>query len=98
MQRKTLATLLVRLRELRKQHELTQERFAELGGISYKYYQALEAGRKKEVRLSTVERLAAAYGLEVWELLSPRLRSKSLPPALKQNRPRTTGAHKRRRI
>lgn len=71
MQRRTLATLLLRLRELRNAHNLTQERFAERAGISYKYYQALEAGRKRELRLTTLERLAAAYDIEVWELLAP---------------------------
>ena len=41
--------------------------------MSYKYYQAVEAGRKMELRLSTVERLAKAYGLEVHELLALQL-------------------------
>lgn len=63
--------LCVRLRELRVAHGLTQEGFAERSGISYKYYQAVECGRKRELRLSTLERLAAAYGIEVWELLAP---------------------------
>jgi transcriptional regulator with XRE-family HTH domain len=62
---------LTRLRELRKKHNLTQEQFSELSGISYKYYQALEAGRKQEVRLSTLERVAKAYGIEVYQILSP---------------------------
>src|SRR5437773_11808334 len=65
--------LLTRLRELRESNNLTQERFAELSGISYKYYQSVEAGRKRELRLSTLERLAGAYGLEVWELLCPNM-------------------------
>jgi transcriptional regulator with XRE-family HTH domain len=59
---------------------LTQEAFAESASISYKYYQAVEAGRKPDLRLSTLERLAKAHGLEVWELLSPnvpRAKSKS---------------------
>jgi transcriptional regulator with XRE-family HTH domain len=68
----TLKTLLTRLRELRSVHGLTQEEFAELSGISYKYYQALEAGRKRELRISTLERLARTYGIEVYELLSPK--------------------------
>jgi transcriptional regulator with XRE-family HTH domain len=67
----TLNRLLSRLKHLRRLHGLTQERFAEKAGISYKYYQAVEAGRKKELRLSTLERLARAYGLEVYQLLSP---------------------------
>ncbi len=69
----TLTHLLTRLRELREAHGLTQEAFAERSGISYKYYQAVEAGRKRELRLSTLERLASAYGLEVWQLLAPDL-------------------------
>ena len=52
-------------------HGLTQEEFAERAGMSYKYYQAVEAGRKAELRLSTLDRLARAYGLEAYELLAP---------------------------
>ena len=66
----TLKRLLVRLRDLRKQHDLTQEQFAEISGISYKYYQAVETGRKRDLRLSTLERLAKAYGIEVHQLLA----------------------------
>ena len=73
MQSLTLKRLLVRLRQLRAAHNLTQEQFAELSHISYKYYQAVEAGRKRELRLSTVERFARAYGIEVWQLLGPNL-------------------------
>lgn len=72
MAKTTLTNLLTRLRQLREAHGLTQEAFAELSGISYKYYQAVEAGRKRDLRLSTLERLAHAYGLEVWQLLAPR--------------------------
>lgn len=41
--------------------------------MSYKYYQAVEAGRKLELRFSTLERLAGAYGIELWELLAPTM-------------------------
>lgn len=71
MPSKALVSLLRRLRDIRKAHGLTQEAFAEMAGMSYKYYQAVEAGRKVELRFSTLERLANAYGLEVWELLAP---------------------------
>jgi len=74
----TLAVVLKRLRELRRRHGLTQEAFAERAGMSYKYYQAVEAGRKPNVRLSTLEKLAAAYGLEVWQLLSPSVPKKTV--------------------
>jgi transcriptional regulator with XRE-family HTH domain len=73
----TLAILLKRLRELRRRHALSQEAFAEYTGMSYKYYQAVEAGRKRNLRLSTLEKLAAAYGLEVWQLLSPSMPRKT---------------------
>jgi transcriptional regulator with XRE-family HTH domain len=71
----TINRLLPRLKQLRRVHGLTQEAFAEKAGISYKYYQAVEAGRKRELRLSTLERLASAYGLEVYQLLAPHLPS-----------------------
>jgi transcriptional regulator with XRE-family HTH domain len=69
----TLKRLLARLKQLRKAHGLTQEQFSEMAGISYKYYQQVEAGRKRELRLSTLERLAKAYGIQVWELLAPEM-------------------------
>jgi transcriptional regulator with XRE-family HTH domain len=65
--------LLARIKALRKLHGLTQEAFAEKSGISYKYYQAIEAGRKCDLRLSTLERLANAYGIALWQLFSPAL-------------------------
>lgn len=73
MAKSTLAHLIARLRHLRKVHGLSQERFAEMAGISYKYYQAVEAGWKRELRLSTLERLARSYGIEVHQLLSPHV-------------------------
>jgi len=69
----TLSSLVRRLKELRKAHGLTQEAFAERAGFGYKYYQAVEGGRKRQLRLSTLERLAGAYGIEVWELLAPSM-------------------------
>ncbi len=67
----TIQRLLGRLRALRVARGQTQEEFAEQSGISYKYYQAVEAGRKKDLRLSTLDRLAKAHGLETWQLLLP---------------------------
>ena len=71
METETVQRLLGRLKALRVESGLTQEEFAEKSGISYKYYQAVEAGRKKDLRLSTLDRLAAAHGLEPWQLLLP---------------------------
>jgi transcriptional regulator with XRE-family HTH domain len=69
MESRTIDPLLKRLRELRLRKGLTQEAFAEQAGFSYKYYQAVEAGRKRDLRLSTLERLAEAHGMELWQLL-----------------------------
>jgi transcriptional regulator with XRE-family HTH domain len=61
--------LLKRLRELRKKTGLTQEQFAERIGVSYKYYQQIELGNKRELRLSTVDRLAVGLGIDPWSLI-----------------------------
>lgn len=71
MESPTLQRLLARLKQLRQQLGLTQEEFADRFDLSYKYYQAVEAGRKRDLRLSTLERLAQIHGLEVWQLLLP---------------------------
>jgi transcriptional regulator with XRE-family HTH domain len=87
MQRGTVKYLLERLRQLRLHRGLTQEAFAEEAQISYKYYQAVDAGRKIDLRLSTLERLAKAHGKEVWELLLPPSQQPALAePAMKKTR------------
>ena len=63
--------LIARSRELRKRHALTQEKFSELSGVAYKYYQLIEIGQRIDLRLSTLEKLAKAYGIGVHELLAP---------------------------
>ncbi len=60
-----------RLRCLRSRCGYTQEQFAEQAGLSYKFYQQIESGRKKQIWLETVKRLAAGFGLEAWQLLAP---------------------------
>ena len=79
MAHSTLKHLIRRLRKLREVHGITQEAFAEMSGISYKYYQAVEAGRKQELRLTTLERFARAYRIEVHQLLAPKLPVTKLP-------------------
>jgi transcriptional regulator with XRE-family HTH domain len=62
--------LLARVRELREARGLSQEAFAERAGLKYKHYQSIEAGRKNDIRFSTLAKLAKACGLEPWELLN----------------------------
>jgi transcriptional regulator with XRE-family HTH domain len=61
-----------RVRQWRESHDLTQEDFAERADLKYKHYQAIEAGRKIDFKISTFEKLAKACGLEPWELLMPQ--------------------------
>ena len=65
----TSKRLLARVKALREALKLSQEAFAERAGLTYKYYQHVEAGRKRDIRLSTLEKLAKACGLELRELL-----------------------------
>lgn len=67
------------MRELRQKHGLTQQELAELADMSEKFVQQIEARRKKEIWVSTVERLASAFSLELHEFLAPRVPGKSKP-------------------
>jgi transcriptional regulator with XRE-family HTH domain len=69
MQPRILPHLLRRLKQLRKRAGLTQEQFAERAGMSYKYYQQIETGKKRDLRLSTLERLADAHRMPISTLL-----------------------------
>jgi len=75
----SIKKLAKRLKELRKYHDLTQEKFADIAGISYKFYQQIESGNKKQIWLSTIERLAVAYNLNVSNFLAPEFPSNSKP-------------------
>jgi len=80
VQHREIGSRAERLRSLRKQRGFTQERFAEAAGLSYKYYQQIEAGRKRDLRLSTLTKIAGALRIEVSELLSAAL-PKPVKPA-----------------
>jgi len=58
-----------KLKQLRLKKGLTQEEFAEKAGFTYKFYQQIEAGRKKQIWVETIDRLAAAHKMETWKLL-----------------------------
>ena len=60
---------MARVRALREAIGLSQEAFAERAGLTYKHYQQVEAGRKLNITLPTLEKLAKACGLELAELL-----------------------------
>jgi DNA-binding XRE family transcriptional regulator len=61
-----------RLRALREQAGMTQEAFAEQAGISYKVYQSFEAGRRWNLEMKTVIKLAGIHGLTLSELFAAK--------------------------
>ena len=66
-----------RIRELRKARDLRQEDMARFG-LSYKYYQRIEAG-KVNMTLKTLEKIAGALGVDAAELLAlPLARSQEV--------------------
>ena len=63
------------MKQLRLRQGLTQQSLAERADLEYKYVQKIESGRWPGLQLRTVERLAHALGVEVWQLVEPpRLR------------------------
>jgi transcriptional regulator with XRE-family HTH domain len=52
---------------------LTQEALSEMAGISSIYYQSIEAGRRPNVSLRTIDKISRAYGLTIHELFSPQI-------------------------
>lgn len=71
MKNKDIRTKLAeRIRQLRAQHNLTQEKLAQKAGLSLYYVQVLEARvQKKNATIITLEKLAVAFDMELWELL-----------------------------
>jgi transcriptional regulator with XRE-family HTH domain len=59
-----------RLKQLRLSLDLTQEKFAERAGLDYKYYQHIEAGRKLNLTMDILTKLATGFGLELSELFN----------------------------
>ena len=62
-----------RLRILRERAGFTQEGFAEHAGLSYKVYQSIEAGRRWNLRMSSILKLAGIHGLTLSELFAARV-------------------------
>jgi transcriptional regulator with XRE-family HTH domain len=83
-----------RLRDLREQTGLSQERVAERAGISFIYYQALEAGRRSNLTLGVLEKIATAFGLSLVELFAQRIPTLRLAedPVSQPHKPRLSGA------
>jgi transcriptional regulator with XRE-family HTH domain len=57
-----------RVRHLRQEHGLSQERFADLCTVHYSVIRHFESGRR-DVRFTTIARIANAFGVSMSELL-----------------------------
>ncbi len=60
-----------RVRELRQKAGMTQEEFAALAGIDYKYIQKIEGKTPPAVRIDTIEKLAKAIRVPLKKLVAP---------------------------
>jgi transcriptional regulator with XRE-family HTH domain len=59
-----------RIKELRKEHNYTQERLAETAGIDYKYLQKIEGKNPPNLKLETLAKLAKAFKISLSKLLN----------------------------
>ncbi len=57
-----------RIKELRKERNWTQEEAAKKCQIKYKYYQEHESSNPRDMRLSTMEKLAKGFGITLSQL------------------------------
>lgn len=73
------------LKFLRGWSGFTQEQMAEVIGMTLKFYQAIETGRKPQLKVETLERLGRPFGIEPWLLLAPEAHLKRT--RLKQPKP-----------
>ena len=71
---------------------MTQESLAQMSGVAYKYYQEIEGGRRSNLEILTLEKIAGVFGLEAFHLFSSRLPVTKLKPLLDAAAP-----HNRRR-
>lgn len=58
-----------RMKEIRTVRDMTQEKLAEKARISTRYLSRLELGEQSP-SIRTVERIADALGVEIWELFA----------------------------
>ena len=58
-----------RLKRLRKEHDYTQEKLAEMAGIDYKYLQRIEGSKPPAVKIDTLEKLAKAFRISMSKLV-----------------------------
>ena len=58
-----------RIKRLREERGFTQEKFAEIAGIDYKYLQKMEGKNPPNMKIETLERLAKALATTLPEFM-----------------------------
>ncbi len=58
-----------RIRSLREEHGLTQERLAEISGVDYKHVQLLESKNPSIAKIDTIEKIAKAFKISPSKLI-----------------------------
>jgi len=70
MEDKSIALkLAVRIRNLRREYNYTQQKLSEMANIDYKHIQLLESKKPPYAKLDTLEKLAKAFNITCSELL-----------------------------
>lgn len=64
-----MTPLRVRLRELREEHELSQQALGDRAGVRQATISELESGKAKRIDFATLEKLADALGVEPGALI-----------------------------
>ena len=59
-----------RIKRLREERDFTQEKFAEIAGIDYKYLQKIEGKNPPNIKIETLERLANALAITLPEFMN----------------------------
>lgn len=65
---KCLPVLRENIRRARLNCGISQEAAAERAGLASQHYQDIEAGRREGLRLVTIEKIANAFNIEIWQL------------------------------
>lgn len=62
-----------RIRALRKNRELTQEKLGELSGLEYKHIQLLESSNPPNARIDSIYNIAKGLGISLYEFFSDEM-------------------------
>jgi diadenosine tetraphosphate (Ap4A) HIT family hydrolase/DNA-binding Xre family transcriptional regulator len=63
----------IRIKTLRKNRGITQEKLSELSGLDYKHIQLLESKNPPNLRIDSLNNIASAFGLNLVEFFSDEM-------------------------